>query len=41
MNYSPYCNMNAFFSFGLIYGLYTRTAKNYEIIHADTRYCTL
>jgi len=32
-------------SFPLIfYGLYTRmqaTAKNYEIIHADTRYCIL
>jgi hypothetical protein len=35
--------MNALCTFDLFYGLYTRmyaTAKNYEIIHADTRYCT-
>jgi hypothetical protein len=31
------CNMNTFFSFDLfmVYIL----AKNYEIIHTDTRYC--
>ena len=37
------CNMNALFSFDPQKGLYTRmeaTVKNYELIHADARYCT-
>jgi hypothetical protein len=35
--------MNALFFFDVFmaYIPYTATAKNYEIIHADTKYCTL
>ena len=40
------CNINALFSFDYLLFIYqnvsnTPTAENYEIIHADTRYCTL
>ena len=40
--YKYHCNMNAFFSFDrfMIY-IPECAAKNYDIIHADTRYCTL
>ena len=34
------CNMDALFSFDL-FMLYIPECKNFEIIHADTRYCTL
>jgi hypothetical protein len=34
-----YCNMNALFSFDLF--IMYATAKNYEIIYIDTKYCTL
>jgi hypothetical protein len=34
------CNVNAFFSFDL-FMVNIPECKHYEIIHADTRYCTL